>query len=290
MLFFLALFAVAVAVGYIVWLCDLDHKLPLSMGKPSPADRISLQETRWIMRLGTKSLTKDMELGGLSYKDILLYRVIIFALFSFIPPALLFLIGMPILVIVAPVAVGIGGAVFVPPYLVRSRANTLRFELWQAFPQFLSTVSMAMSSLNLASAVTFAANASEHRTFQFFRQLIPPPNSDKQFGQRLYEFGEKYNVPELSNRGLILRTAEEVGSGDIRENIKKQAADSRISLFTQIEEDQSTKAGSGSVSSIGIVLGLMLFIIYPVFTSLTGGLDFETIISDTEEQSETSEQ
>ena len=159
---------------------------------------------------------------------------------------------------------------FIPGMSVKQKAANCRFELWQAFSQFLSILSMTLrGGKDPSSGIVYAANASDHYTFKHFQSLIPPINSDKQFGEMLYDFGKEYDITELSDRGLIIRTTEREGGKNIAEIITSQAEGCQSSLTRKAEEDVTAKASSASAMSILIIAGLMAFIMYPVVTSIS---------------------
>ena len=219
--------------------------------------------------LGSKTFGKELELINKTPEKLAAERwmtsigvAIVSAGGAYLFLSTMFLYALPLLL----------GAVswFIPGMSVKQKAANCRFEIWQAFSQFLSILSMTLrGGKDPSSGIFYAAHASDHYTFKHFQNLIPPTNSDKQFGEMLYEFGKDYDITELSDRGLIIRTTEREGGKNISDIITSQAEGCQSSLTRKAEEDVTAKASSASAMSILIIAGLMAFIMYPVVTSIS---------------------
>lgn len=245
---------------------------------------------------GEKSLTErlaesakgrhhlDMALTGIKAGELRRSRIIYASVGAVILGGGVFVLFSPLIALIAAL-VGGGGGWLLPTMQMKSKAAAFRFEIVQALPQFLSLTAMAMTALSLSEAVLYAARASDHRTFQLFDDLIPPPNSANSFGDELFNFGRKFNIPELANRGTALRTTAREGGTNVREIIQRQATDCRKTTNSMIEEEIVGRVTVGSAAPLAIMMGVFGFVLYPVSQSLTG-LDVSQI-SDVTENAQT---
>lgn len=263
--------AAAVTAAVMVWAADLPLR-PLYWRRKR--ERISVQglERSWENRYGPKETPKRLEdvlfLAGVTARDLRQQRTLAAAGGTVLLGGAGFLLAGPLVAV--PLAV-VGGAAgwFMPLMSVRGKASEFRFQLQQALPQFLSLTAMAMTSLALSDSIAYAAAASDHRAFRTFRQMIPPPNSTKSFGEALFDFGKRYDLPELANRGTILRTAAQEGGKNIRDTIQRQATDCRKSTNASLEEAITGRVTAGTSAPLAIIMALFVFILYPVSQQVT---------------------
>lgn len=259
--------------GILFWMMDLSARLPKHLRRKTSLFASSETEERIIERLaylGSKKMKNDMYLAEKDAAGVAYTRILSFVGGALVVGLVAFYFGVsPAASAVAGSAVG-GGLAVLPTYSVRAKAKKTRYEIWQAFPLFMSQVGMALASQMPSEAVRYAAKSSDHWTFKHFQNLIPPPNAQKQFGERLYDFGDEYGIPDLANRGLALKAAEGELGAKLKDSVVTQAAACRTAVVRQMEEDMVGKSGLTGTAPIVIILALIVFIMYPTFTSLGG--------------------
>lgn len=275
MIWALVMFA-AVLLGLVVWQSDLPLRSPYLTKKSEREynkDRLSSPfGIQLAMHSGQKQRLSDkLFLADMTAEEARRQRTMLaiggIALLGggalvFLPPVLALAVGL------------LGGLLgwLSLSVVIRSKATAFQFEMLQALPQFLSLVAIGMTSLSLQDSIRYAAHASDHRTFMVFRGLIPPPNSASTFGDELFEFGRKYNIPEFTVRGNILITTAREGGRNVRGTIQEQATICREGVNTQIEEDVIGRVTQGAASSMAIIMGVFAFILWPVSQQLSQGL------------------
>jgi len=256
----------AAGAGVMVWASDLPLRPPYLRSRRKQQHRQSLTPS-WDSRFSTgetsEKLTDLLFLADMSARDLRRRRAGFAVFGSVFLGGVALLFAGPIAAVPA-VAAGGGAGWVIPLMSVKSKASEFRFQLQQALPQFLSLTAMAMTSLSLSDAIQYAASASDHRTFRVLRELIPPPNSTKSFGDALFDFGKRYHLPEMSNRGTILRTTAREGGRNVTETIQRQAADCRKSTNASLEEEITSRVVLGTSTPLAIIMALFVFILYPV--------------------------
>jgi len=279
--------AAGVLAGLVVWLADLPLR-PAYWTKKQQRKAAERGESYWEKRLAETDRGKlgdEMFLAKITPEQLFRRRIAYMAT-GWAVLGLLSLVLLPLIAVGFVLAAAAVGGWFLPVFQIRSAAENFRFELEQTLPQLLTLTAMAMTSLSLSDAVHYASAASDHRTFQLYQQLIPPPNSTKSFGDALFDFGKRYGLPELANRGTILRTAAKEGGRNVRETVQRQAEDCRKFSYTKLEEQLASRAAVSGSAPLAILLGLFVFILWPVSQQLGTSTDPSVIVSEAAEVSE----
>lgn len=268
--------AAAVLTGVMFWVADL----PLRPAYWSRKREKTSRETTDALWSRTFSATPDKKkskkfdmlfLADITPKEFKQQRMLFAGSGFLVLGGITTVLAGPIIGVVIAVG-GAAGGWFLPVSQAQGKAKKFKFELQQALPQFLSLTAMAMTSLSLTEAIRYAASASDHRSFLLFHELIPPLNSTKTFGDAMFDFGKRYQLPEISNRGTILRTAAKEGGENIRATIQQQAIDCRKSTNAAFEAEVTSRVAIASSTPLAILISLFIFILYPV-SQQVGNID-----------------
>lgn len=253
-----------ISVWFVFWSIRLKHELPKWLRHTRPRGEEKEAEI-----FNERPLTPEMRLARKTYADVAKDRMLLMgtAVLFFGGGAYLLLGGNLMYMLMASL-LGLPLGYLLHKSTLKSQAENARFEMWQAFSIFLSLVSMNLQGgASLPVAIRYAAKASDHWTFVQMRDLIPDANSGKLFGESLYEYAKEHGMSEIANRSLVLKTTEAEGGARVAPALMSETNSCRESVMRQVEEDMQSKIAASEGASVGVMLSLLIFIMYPVFTS-----------------------
>lgn len=248
------------------------------LAAPSAATRVvhRLASTLGLQRLMGRSVTADLRLTGQSVEDHLATRVLVALLGLALPPAtaVLMLVGgvtIPIVMPGAASALLCAAGFFVPAITLRSEAAERRHSFRHALSSYLDLVAVTLAGgAGVETALQDGADTGQGWAYAELRQALL---TSRLLGETPWagmdRLGRELGIVELQELAASAALAGEDGAR-VRGSIAAKARALRSRGISDVEASAQAATERMSLPIVLLLLGFMVFILYPAIARIIG--------------------